>query len=345
MGDYVLTHKTKRILKLRKAVDIEDVTTASQQEIDEYNRSDIKSKRTFCSIYRPVTRDILKRTFIIPVNDGAITGYFFEKYKDRSVSGQSSLIILFHEGGWMLGNMSKCGAFCSNLCNVTGASVLAVDFRLAPKFKFPVPVEDCYSAFLWACQGARYWRVDPDKIYLMGSCTGGNLAAAVSRLARDRKGPKIAGQILISPVTDCRMRTESYEKYKDCPSFSVKEMEFFIRNYSREPKDILDPLFSPLLAKDNSRLPQTLVFAAQYDPLYDDARLYRQTLVQAETPSKFLEMKGMFHGFLLYPSTPGWMDVMLAIASFVGGRAVNDVEIISDSERRRLSRRPQLIVQ
>lgn len=343
MSDYVLTYKTKRILRRRKAFDIPDVTKATQQEIDSYNSSDIKSKRSFYSLYRPVLRNILKRTFIIPVKDGAITGYFFEKYKDRAASSQSSLIIVFHEGGWMLGNMSKCNAFCSNLCDKTGASVLSVDFRLAPKFKFPIPVEDCYSAFLWASQGARYWHVDPDKIYLMGSCTGGNLAAAVSRLARDRKGPKIAGQILVSPVTDCRMRTESYEKYKESPFISMKEMDFFIRNYSREPKDILDPSFSPLLAKDNSRLPRTLVLAAECDPLYDDARLYSQALSNADTPSKFLVMKGMYHGFLLYPKATGWLDVMFAISSFVGGRAVADIEIISDHERHKLARRPQLI--
>lgn len=345
MSDYPLTFKTRRIIKLKNKIDLADVTTATQQQIDEYNRSDIKADHAFKVLYKPVKKDILRRTFIIPVNDGAITGYLFEKYKDRAVSGQSSLIIFFHEGGWMLGNLSKCAAFCSNLCNVTGASVLAVDFRLAPKFKFPIPVEDCYQAFLWAYQGARYWRIDPDKIYLMGTITGGNLAAAVSRLARDRKGPKIAGQILVSPVTDGRMRTESYEKFKDGPFFTSKEMSFFIQNYSREPKDILDPLFSPLLARDNSRLPQTLIFASEFDPLYDDARLYSEVLNKAETPSKFLVMKGMFNGFLKYPSAPDWLDVMLAIASFVGGRAVKDVEIMTNEERRKLSRRPQLIVQ
>ncbi len=345
MSDYPLNWKIKRILKLKKAVDIPDVVTASEKEIDEYNRSDIKAQHAFKALYKPVTKDILKRTFIIPVKDGAITGYLFEKYKDRAVSGQSSLIIYFHDGGWMLGNISKCCAFCSNICNVTGASVLAVDFRLAPKFKFPVPVEDCYEALLWAAQGARYWRIDPDKIYLMGMATGGNLAAAVSRLSRDRKGPKLAGQILVSPMSDGRMRTDSYEKFKENLVFASKEMSFYIQNYSREPKDILDPLFSPLLARDNSRLPQTLIFASEFDPLFDDAKLYSNVLNEADTPSKFLVMKGLFPGFLKYPSSPGWLDIMLAIGSFVGGRAVKDVEIMTDAERRKFSRRPQLIVQ
>ncbi len=213
----------------------------------------------------------------------------------------------------MLGNMNKCSAVCSNICNTTGATVLAIDYRLAPKFKFPTPVEDCYSAFLWAAQGARYWKVDPDKIYVMGNCAGGNLAATVCRLARDRKGPKIAGQILISPVTDCRMRTESYVKYKDCPTLSTKTMTFFIQNYSREPKDILDPLFSPLLAKDHSRLPETLVIAGEFDPLHDDAQLYSQALAEADTPSKFLECKGTVHSFIDFPSLDCWQEAMFTI--------------------------------
>ena len=127
------------------------------------------------------------------------------KVKDKAISGQNSLIVLFHDGGWMLGNMRKSNAICSNICNTTGATVLSIDYRLAPQFKFPIPLEDCYQAFLWAAQGARYWKVDPDKIYVMGNCAGGNLAASVSRLARDRKGPKIAGQILFSPVADGRI--------------------------------------------------------------------------------------------------------------------------------------------
>ena len=95
--------------------------------------------------------------------------------------------------------MAKCRAVASNICYETGATVLAVDYRLAPSFKFPTAIEDCYEAFTWAAQGARYWKVDPDKIYLLGYCSGGNLALGVSRLARDRKGPKITGQILLSP--------------------------------------------------------------------------------------------------------------------------------------------------
>ncbi len=334
----------RHLLKKRAKLGIGDVTAATAADIDSYNRSEFKQS-VFKSLYRPKTKNIISRTFIIPVTDGAVTGYLFEKVKDKAISGQNSLIIFFHDGGWMLGNMRKCNAVCSNICYATGASVLAIDFRLAPQFKFPIPLEDCYEAFIWAAQGARYWKVDPDKIYVMGNCAGGNLAASVSRLARDRKGPKIAGQILFSPVADGRMRTESFEKYKDCPTLTQKAMTFYIQNYSREPKDILDPLFSPLLAKDHSRLPETLIICGEYDPLLDDSQLYAQALSSADSTAKCLVCKGMIHSFIDFPDLEAWKDSMYAVATFIGGRAVSGIELLSKSDRIKLERRPHLIVQ
>ena len=334
----------RHLLKKRAKLGIGDVTSATAADIDSYNRSEFKQS-VFKSLYRPKTKNIISRTFIIPVTDGAVTGYLFEKVKDKAISGQNSLIIFFHDGGWMLGNMRKCNAVCSNICYATGASVLAIDFRLAPQFKFPIPLEDCYEAFIWAAQGARYWKVDPDKIYVMGNCAGGNLAASVSRLARDRKGPKIAGQILFSPVADGRMRTESFEKYKDCPTLTQKAMTFYIQNYSREPKDILDPLFSPLLAKDHSRLPETLIICGEYDPLLDDSQLYAQALSSADSTAKCLVCKGMIHSFIDFPDLEAWKDSMYAVATFIGGRAVSGIELLSKSDRIKLERRPHLIVQ
>ena len=344
MREYDINSKLKRLLIKRKAVGIGDVTKASENDIKSYNRSEFKQS-VFRKLYRPKTHNIIERTFIIPVTDGAVTGYLFEKLKNKAIAGQNSLIIFFHDGGWMLGNMRKGNAICSNICDVTGATVLSVDYRLAPHFKFPTPLEDCYQAFVWAAQGARYWKVDPDKIYLMGNCAGGNLAASVSRLARDRKGPKIAGQILISPMTDGRLRTESYENFKDCPTLTKKTMSFYIQNYSREPKDILDPLFSPLLAKDHSRRPETLIICADHDPLLDDSKLYADALTSADSPAKCLVCNNTVHSFIDFPSLEEWKDSMSAISTFVGGRSVSGIEMISRKERKRLERRPHLVVQ
>ena len=162
---------------------------------------------------------------------------------------------------------------------------------------------------------------------------------------RDRKGPKIAGQILISPMTDGRLRTESYEKFQDCPTLTKKNMTFFIQNYSREPKDILDPLFSPLLAKDHSRLPETLIICADNDPLLDDSRLYAEALASADTPVKCLVCKDTVHSFIDFPDLEEWKDCMYAISTFIGGRSVSGIEMLSKEERKALERRPHLVVQ
>ncbi len=280
-------------------------------------------------------KDITTKTFIIPVTDGMISGYLFEKQGSRGISDLTPLIIFYHGGGWVWGgNMDLYNFLCAHLADITGgAAVLSVDYRLAPKYKFPTAVEDCYDTLVWAAAGCRYWKTDPDRIFLIGDSAGGNLAAVVSRLARDRKGPSIAGQVLLYPVTDGRMRTNSYEKHKDAPSLTDKQMAFFINSYQREPKDILNPNFSPpLLAKDHSRLPETLIIGAEYDPLHDDGMLYADALASADTPVKYLEVKKTIHGFINYPKATGTEETESAIIQFISGRPVDQVALISRKE-------------
>jgi len=314
---------TLKLLKYRERLFHKPVWASGAAAINEYNSADFKKRRDFKKLYRPVERHITAESFIIPMPDGqAIGAYLFRRHSRKSDT-QNSLIVYFHEGGWVFGNMDVYCAICSNICNTTGSMVLAVDYRLAPAFRFPVPVEDCYNAYLWALQGARYWKVDPSRIYLMGSCAGGNLAIAVSRLARDGKVTMPAGLVLIEPITDCRLRTDSLEKYRDNPMLSEKDLNFFISSYMREPKDILDPLFSPLLAIDNSRLPETLIIAAEIDPLFDDAKLYSEVLMAADTPVRFMVCEGRLHGMLNYPSSHNWAGTMEEVTQFVNGRSVS----------------------
>lgn len=333
MPEYNLSPRTNKILYLSEQISPLDVTELTEAQIKEYNRKEFSKNRTFRNLYRPVKRKVTEDLFIIPIENGvSIYGTLFVKTK-KAATDPTSLIIYIHDGGWMLGNMDKCSAICSNICAATGSAVLSIDYRMAPEFKFPIPVYDCYNAFLWAYQGARYWKLDTDKIYLLGSCAGGNLAAAVSRLARDKKGPVPAGQILIDPITDCRLRTQSIEKYKDHPIISKKILSFYINNYQREPKDILDPLFSPLLAQDHSRLPETLIIASGQNPLSEDAHLYAQALNSADSPAKIIDCPQEIHNFINYPISDRWKDTMQAISDFIRGRNVNSIDILTKEER------------
>lgn len=342
MNKYTLSSDTAKLLRLHKKISINDISNAKRQTIEKFNRAEIKNKRIFKKLFKPVTVNVTLETYIIPVNDGTATGYLFRKSNVKS--NLTPLIIYFHEGGWMLGNMDCCKAICSNICNSTGSTVLAVDYRLTPAFKFPVPVEDCYNAFLWAEQGAKYWKTDPSRIFLMGSCSGANLAIAVSRLARDNKAPKIAGLILEDPLADCRLRTNSIEIHKNNPILKKNDLAFFIQNYQRESKDILDPLFSPLLGLDQSRLPETLIFASKLSPLYDDAILFAKALRNADTPVKLIEEENKFHGFMKYPDSERFLDEMAAIKSFAEGKPVVNVELLSKRQRAKLNRKKTKVV-
>ena len=333
MKQYKLSPDISRVLKYRSSLKFQDIDLQSVQSIRDFNERTFRHSFAFKRLYRPVKNGISRASYIIPVENGdSVSGVLFKREKSR-LSDPASLIIYLHDGGWIKGNMEIACAICSNICNVTGSAVLALDYRLAPDFKFPVPVHDCHDAFLWAYQGAKYWKLDPSKIFFMGCGSGANLAIAASRLARDRNEAKPAGLILIDPITDCRLRTSSLEEFTDNPFLTEKEVALYVKNYQREPKDILDPLFSPLVAKDNSRLPDTLIFAAERNPLFDDAKIFSEVLEESDVPVNFMVGKEKYHCFMNYPSTSGWFDRMMCISDFINGQKVTSIKLLTKKER------------
>jgi acetyl esterase len=337
VDDLNFSGRTNKVLKLCRKAGVDCFSEEmTQEQIEDYNHKPFLDSKVFMSISPRPDSDVYTKTFLIPVEGGLVTGYFFEKLVNNTGGGLKSLIICFHGGGWTFGNMDRHSIFCNHVCSITGASVLSVDYRLAPAFKFPTALDDCYATLVWAEKGTRYWGVDPDKVYLMGEGAGGNLAIGVAKMARDLKGPHIAGMALMSPVTDCRMRTKSYEEFADGPVLTAKVMAALIKNYQREPKDIMDPKFSPLLSKDLSRLPGTLVFVADHDVLSDDGRLFAQALMDADTPVKLLEIKDTFHGFYQYPEATGTEEFDNALRQFFGGRNLSNIELLTNKQRRRI---------
>lgn len=337
-----ISKRMERIIKLstRLAGAHQDSSELSEAQISEINKISIPNNWITRKLLKKPAKQVETTTFIIPVEDGVVTGYFYEHRGRamRQVSNLRPLIIFYHGGGWVYGNMDLYGFFCSRLASITNAAVLSVDYRLAPQHKFPTAVEDCYNTLLWAAQGSRYWKVDPERIFVMGDSAGGNLAAVVSRLARDRRGPRIAGQILIYPVTDGRMRTQSYSDFKDSPTLTLKEMIFYIKSYQKEPKDILHPNFSPLLSKDHSRLPPTLIITAEYDPLLDDGKLYAEALKSADTPVRYLECTQTVHGFVNFPAADGSEETESAIIQFLSGKPLDQIELLTAKQLRRRNR-------
>jgi isopentenyl diphosphate isomerase/L-lactate dehydrogenase-like FMN-dependent dehydrogenase/acetyl esterase/lipase len=213
-------------------------------------------------------------------------------------------LVYFFGGGWTLGQIETCDGICRTLANAAGCAVIAVGYRLAPEHKFPVAVGDCYDALGWIAGHAGELGVDPGRLAVGGDSAGGNLAAAVTLLARQRGGPALAAQLLVYPNTCYGADTRSMRESADDPSmFNRRSVDWYWGHYLASPADGADPLASPLLAPDHSGLPPALVITAEYDPLRDEGEQYAEKLRAAGVPTECTRYDGMMHGFFLMSST------------------------------------------
>jgi acetyl esterase len=217
-----------------------------------------------------------------------------------AVSGPRPLIVYLHGGGFIFGGGLRMGNWvCSQVATNVGAVVVAVDYRLAPTHRFPAAVEDSYAALVWAAKNAAELGAE-GRIGVMGESAGGNLAAVISLLARDRGGPVISHQALSYPATN--MTTHGKQAAAAAtPFLSPTEMLAYRGMYLGPDGDPADPMASPLLAPDHSKLPPALIQVAEHDPLRAEGISYAAALRAAGVPVRLTEYVGMPHGFLNFP--------------------------------------------
>lgn len=211
------------------------------------------------------------------------------------------IITFFHGGGFVTRSIDSHDRVCRRLAKENQAVVVSVGYRLAPEYKFPVPVHDCYDATVWVANHATQLGGNADQLTVMGDSAGGNLATVVSILARDLKGPKIAYQVLVYPTTDARMQHPSIDQYAQGYFLTKDMMHWFLGHYKNTDTDKFNPLFSPLLSKNLSNLPPAYVITAEYDPLKDEGTAYAEALKTAGNSVIFKEYKGVIHGFFNLP--------------------------------------------
>ena len=204
--------------------------------------------------------------------------------------------VYFHGGGFWLGNLDMSDASCRATAVGAGCVVAAVDYRLAPEAKFPVPAEDCFTALTWVVDHAAELGVDADRVSVGGGSAGGNLAAVVSLMARDRGGPSIVLQVLEIPVTDLTMSQESVRSNGAGYLLTTGSIEQYTSYYLADPADATNPYASPLLADDLTGLPPAIVMTAEFDPLRDEGEAYARRLSDAGVPVQATRWAGQFHG-------------------------------------------------
>lgn len=204
-------------------------------------------------------------------------------------------IVYFHGGGWVTGSIATHDNLCRAMANTAKALVISVEYRLAPEHKFPEPMNDAYEATAWVARNAR--ALGAGRLAVAGDSAGGNLAAAVALLARDRGGPRVDYQMLLYPIVDHDFDRPSYHRCADGYLLSRDDMIWFWGHYLADPADGRRPLASPLRAPSLAGLPPSLVVTAEYDPLYDEGNAYADRLMAEGVPTTHLAYDGMIHGF------------------------------------------------
>ena len=213
------------------------------------------------------------------------------------------LILYFHGGGHTTGTIPDWDGVCSLLASESGMPVVSVDYRRAPENKFPAAPEDCYAALLWAADRAGSIGADPSRIVVAGDSAGGNLAAVVSLMARDRRGPRISFQVLLYPGTNGREESASARRNGEGYLLTRKMMDFFTAQYLRSDADRTNPYFAPMKAPDHSGLPPAMVITAEYDPLLDEGEGYASKLRDAGVPVEYHMVESTIHGFVTFYQT------------------------------------------
>jgi acetyl esterase len=211
------------------------------------------------------------------------------------------LVVYFHGGGWVICDLDSHDNICRTLSNASGAVVVSVDYRLAPEHTYPAAADDAYAATAWAAKHASELGADATRTAVAGDSAGGNLAAVVALMARDKGTPALQHQLLIYPVTDISPgHHDAHPSKKENGTgyfLTTDHMDWFREQYLPDGADGTDPYISPLLAADLSGLPPATVMTAEFDPLRDEGEAYGARLQDAGVAADIRRYDGVFHGF------------------------------------------------
>ncbi len=230
--------------------------------------------------------------------------------------GPFGAMLHFHGGGWVGGAIANDDLRCHLTSRRAGIVVVSVDYRLAPEHRFPAGLEDAYAALEWVAAQAADIGVDADRLAIGGASAGGNLAAAVAMLARERDGPRIRLQILSYPICDTTLSQASHRENADGPLLSAGMMAWFIRQYLPDGGDRADSRIALLNAPDLTGLPPALIITAECDPLRDEAEAFAARLREAGIETDCARYDGMVHGFIT--RAPALPQSQAAMAQIVG---------------------------
>lgn len=286
--------KSKTMRAILHALSYSNLEVESARHLADLKRLD--PMRIFC---RKLDVKIYNEDYEVPIR------LYFpneQAMKEGMEKGHSYAVLLFfHGGGWVTDSVENYDRVCSQMAQSTGQIVVSVEYRLAPEYPFPTGLMDCYAAAKALYTNRFILNTEPEKITIVGDSAGGNLAAAVSLMARDKGEFMPDRQILIYPaLNNCYTEESPYLSVKENGEdylLTAVKMENYISLYQRSPEDRENPYFSPLQEKDLGNLPDTLILTAEFDPLRDEGEEYARRLKEAGNYVELHRIPGALHGF------------------------------------------------
>ncbi|MFC6991176.1 alpha/beta hydrolase [Haladaptatus sp. GCM10025707] len=233
----------------------------------------------------------------IPRRDGPGTIPIRTYHPDPAAPEDPPILVFYHGGLWAMGTLDSADDLARNLAARVGALLISVEYRLAPEHPFPAGLEDAYAAFEWAREHGASLGGDPARVGVVGSSSGGNLAAAVALWARDERR-NVAVQGLLYPILRSDFETGSYEENADAPLLTRDAIAHYFDRYVRSEVDRAHPFVAPLLSADLSNVAPAVIVTAGHDPLRDDGFAYAERLSEAGVEVAHRNEPAMCHSFL-----------------------------------------------
>lgn len=212
--------------------------------------------------------------------------------------GAKGVVVAFHGGGWMVGNLDTFDDTARNIANDSGQAVVSVDYRLAPEHQFPAQINDAWAVTCWVAERGKEFGLNSDRLMLLGDSAGGNLAAVVALMARDAGGPDIRLQVLVYPATDARMQGASINTFDEDFFLTKRDISYTLTSYGvGSVIEANDWRVSPVLAESHSGVAPALVISAECDPLISDGAAYARKLADDGVSAVHVTYSGMTHLF------------------------------------------------
>ena len=256
-------------------------------------RDSMKKKVAMTALNRPSTLSV--REHLFATKNGPVNSRI---YRPKGNDTQLPCLIYMHGGGWIIGDLDSHDGVCVDIALDGACQVIALDYGLSPENKFPKALHQCHEIFNEVFENADAFNIDKKRLSIGGDSAGGNLALSTTLLMMKNGSPLPLYQFLIYPCIDKDFDSYSYIKHSEAPFLTKKMMLWFFDTYLHGPEDYSNPSVFPILEKDFSGMPKTVLLNAELDPLATEGRKLAKRLIDDGVPVFHNEAQSLIHGFI-----------------------------------------------